>query len=317
MAQLEATQLAPAVIARMDDCSDPRFKQVMSALVTHLHAFALEVDLKPEEWMSAIQFLTAAGKMCDEKRQEFILLSDTLGLSMLVVAMEQARGAKAAQAAGAATAAATSGATPVSATEATVQGPFYWEGAPEMAPGSDITAGASGEPAWHSGRVTGTDGLPVAGCVLDIWSGDGEGMYDMQHGADAGMRLRARIRTDAQGRYRFWAIKPSYYPVPDDGPAGAMLRRMARHPNRPGHIHMMVYAPGYRKLTTHLFVSDSPYLDSDVVFGVRDSLIVDYERHPPGSSAPDGRTMDRTWHSASFDFKLVPEVAKAIAKAAA
>ena len=303
MAQLEATQLAPAVIARMDDCTDARFKQVMSALVTHLHAFALEVDLEPDEWMAAIEFLTAAGKMCDDKRQEFILLSDTLGLSMLVVAMEQARGKKAALAAGSSIA----GATPSTATEATVQGPFYWEGAPEMALGSDITAGAPGEPAWHSGRVTGTDGQPIAGCVLDIWSGDGEGRYDMQYGADAGMRLRARIRADAEGRYRFWSIKPSYYPVPDDGPAGAMLRRMARHPNRPGHIHMMVEAKGYQKLTTHLFVSDSPYLDSDVVFGVRDSLIVDYARHPPGS-APDGRTLSQPWHSASFDFKLVPTV---------
>ncbi len=301
--QLEATELAPAVIARMDDCTDPRFKQVMSALVTHLHAFAREVDLKPDEWMAAIEFLTAAGKLCDDKRQEFILLSDTLGLSMLVVAMEQARGKKAAAAAGAPTAGATT------ATEATVQGPFYWDNAPEMPLGADITAGAPGEPAWHSGRVTGTDGLAVAGCVLDIWSGDGEGRYDMQYGADAGMRLRARIRTDADGRYRFWSIKPAYYPVPDDGPAGQMLRRMARHPNRPGHIHTMVAAKGYRKLTTHLFVSDSPYLDSDVVFGVRDSLIVDYTRHPADSTAPDGRVMDRPWHSASFDFRLVPEAA--------
>ncbi|MEO6407871.1 MAG: dioxygenase [Burkholderiaceae bacterium] len=302
MAQLESTQLAPAVIARMDDCADARFKRVMSSLVTHLHAFALEVDLMPDEWMAAIEFLTAAGKMCDDKRQEFILLSDTLGLSMLVVAMDQERGKQAAQAAGARTA----GATP--ATEATVQGPFYWEGAPEVPLGADITAGAPGEPAWYSGRVTGTDGLAVADCVIDIWSGDGEGMYDMQYGADAGMRLRARIRTDAEGRYRFWSIKPSYYPVPDDGPVGGMLRRMGRHPNRPGHIHTMVYAPGYQKLTTHLFVSDSPYLDSDAVFGVRDSLIVDYTRHPPGA-APDGRTMSQPWHSASFDFKLVPTIA--------
>ena len=307
--QLEATQLAPAVIARMDDCTEPRFKQVMSALVTHLHAFALEVDLLPDEWMATIEFLTAAGKMCDDKRQEFILLSDTLGLSMLVVAMEQARGTKAAQADGASTA----GATP--ATEATVQGPFFWPGAPEFALGDDITQGAPGEPAWYSGLVAGTDGRPVANCRLDIWSGDGDGMYDMQFGADAPMRLRGSLHTDADGRYRFWSIKPSYYPVPDDGPVGGMLRRMGRHPNRPGHIHMMLSAPGYQRLITHLFVSDSPYLDSDAVFGVRNSLIVDYARHLPGT-APDGRTMTQTWHSASFDFKLVPTVAPVAVTAA-
>ena len=307
MPQHEAVELAQAVIGRMADCPDPRFKQVMTALVEHLHAFAREVELTPDEWMTTVQFLTATGKMCDDKRQEFILLSDTLGLSMLVVAMEQARGATH-QAASV-----SAGATP--ATEATVQGPFFWPGAPEFALGDDITQGAPGEPAWYSGSVTGTDGRPVANCRLDIWSGDGDGMYDMQFGADAPMRLRGSIHTDADGRYRFWSIKPSYYPVPDDGPVGGMLRRMGRHPNRPGHIHIMLSAPGYQRLITHLFVSDSPYLDSDAVFGVRDSLIVDYERHPPGSSAPDGRTMDRTWHSASFDFKLVPDAARPPVKA--
>lgn len=293
MAQLEADDLAQAVIDRMADCPDPRFKQVMSALVRHLHAFAREVDLTPDEWMTGIQFLTATGKMCDEKRQEFILLSDTLGLSMLVVAMEQARGARAVRTAAAAP------------TEATVQGPFYWPGSPEFPLGADITEGAPGEPAYYTGRVTDTAGQPIANCCLDIWSGDGEGVYDMQRGADAGMRLRGRIHTDADGRYRFWSIKPAYYPVPDDGPVGGMLHRMGRHPNRPGHIHMMVYAPGYQRLTTHLFVSDSPYLDSDAVFGVRDSLVVDYARHEAGA-APDGRVMKQPYFTAGYDFKLAP-----------
>jgi hydroxyquinol 1,2-dioxygenase len=297
MAQHEADELAQAVIARMADSPNPRFKQIMTALVEHAHAFVREVELTPEEWMTGIQFLTATGKNCDEKRQEFILLSDTLGISMLVVAVDQMKGARAVQAqvqAGAAT-----------PTEATVQGPFYWEGAPVLALGSDIGDGMPGEPAYYSGRVTDTAGKPIAGCCVDVWSGDGEGVYDMQLGEEAGMRLRARFHTDAQGNYRFWSIKPTFYPVPDDGPVGEMLHAMGRHPNRPGHIHMMVYAPGYQRLTTHLFVSDSPYLDSDAVFGVRDSLIVDFTRHIAGA-APDGRTLDKPYYTAGYDFKLMP-----------
>jgi hydroxyquinol 1,2-dioxygenase len=300
MLQLEAGELAQAVIARMADSPNPRFKEIMASLVKHAHAFVQDVQLTPEEWMTGIQFLTATGKMCDDKRQEFILLSDTLGISMLVVAIEQAKGARAAQALAAAGGA--------KATEATVQGPFYWEGSPEVALGGDIGQDVPGEPAYYTGRVTDTAGKPIPHCCLDVWSGDGDGIYDMQMGEDAGMRLRARFRTDAQGNYHFWSIKPTYYPVPDDGPVGDMLRGMGRHPNRPGHIHMMVYAPGFQRLTTHLFVSDSPYLDSDAVFGVRDSLIVDFAQHPPGT-APDGRKLDKPYHSAHYDFTLVPAAA--------
>jgi len=293
MAQLEydTLSLTDAVIARLDDCQDPRFKQVMSSLVRHLHAFARDVDLQADEWIAAIGFLTACGQACDEKRQEFILLSDTLGLSMLVVALAHARTLKG-----------RSGAT--QPTDATVQGPFYWEGAPEMPLGSDIAPGVAGEPALYSGRVTDLEGRPLAGALLDVWSGDGEGVYDMQR-EDGGMRARARIRTDNEGRYWFWSIRPTYYPVPTDGPVGVMLRKMGRHPNRPGHIHMKVSAPGHHDVTTHLFVKDSPYLDSDAVFGVRDSLIVEYERCPPGT-AVDGRRMDQPYHVAHYDFRLIP-----------
>jgi hydroxyquinol 1,2-dioxygenase len=246
--------------------------------------------------MAAIQFLTAVGKKCDDKRQEFILLSDTLGISMLVVQLEQARRSAKALAD-------TSASSPP--TEATVQGPFYWVGAPELALGSDIGKGMPGEPAYYSGRVTDTHGRPIARCCVDVWSGDGEGVYDMQKDGAAGMQLRARFFTDVDGRYRFWSIKPTYYPVPDDGPVGDMLRAMGRHPNRPGHIHMMVYRDGYVPLTTHLFAADSPYLDSDAVFGVRDSLIVPYEKHAAGK-APDGRMIDKPFYSASYDFALAP-----------
>ena len=298
MAQLEAQDLAQAVIDRMADCKEPRFKEVMSALVKHAHAFVREVQLAPDEWMAAIQFLTATGRMCDEKRQEFILLSDTLGISMLVVAIEQAKGAAALK----------DRPDLQGATEATVQGPFFWEGAPKLELGADIGEGNAGEPAYYHGRVTDTAGKPVANCTMDVWSGDGDGFYDMQKGPDAGMALRAQFRTDKNGNYRFWSIKPSYYPVPADGPVGGMLHRMGRHPNRPGHMHMMLNATGHERLITHIFVSDSPYLDSDAVFGVRNSLIVDFPAHQPGK-APDGRAMSKTYYTAKYDFKLVPSAA--------
>jgi hydroxyquinol 1,2-dioxygenase len=296
MSQHQTTDITEAVLDRLAADADPRFKQIISAVVKHAHALVREVDLKPEEWMAAIQFLTRVGQTCDAKRQEFILLSDTLGISMLVVQLEQAR--RSAQA----LADASASARP---TEATVQGPFYWEGSPVLPLGSDIGAGMPGEPAYYSGRITDTHGRPLAGVCLDVWSGDGEGVYDMQMGDDAGMRLRARFHTDADGRYHFWSIKPSYYPVPDDGPVGDMLRAMGRHPNRPGHIHMMVYRDGFVPVTTHLFAADSPYLDSDAVFGVRDSLIVHFDAHAPGT-APDGRVMAAPYHSAGYDFVLAP-----------
>lgn len=292
-------ELTQAALQRLEGAADPRFAQVMTSLITHLHAFIREVDLKPDEWMRGIEFLTATGQACDPKRQEFILLSDTLGASMMVVMLDQLRAAREAQQAGAAGDVAV---TPT--TEATVQGPYYWAGAPEMPCGADIAQGTPGEPTFYSGRVTDTRGQPIAGALLDIWSGDGEGVYDMQV-EGAGMAARARIRTDAEGRYWFWSIRPSYYPVPVDGPVGRMLDGMGRHPNRPGHIHMMVSAPAHVPVTTHLFVAGSPYIDSDAVFGVRPSLIVDFEPHPAGT-APDGRALDTPYWSAHYDFHLQP-----------
>jgi len=292
MAQLEVSDFAQAVIDRMGDSKDPRFKQIMSSLVKHAHAFAREVDLTPDEWMAGIQFLTACGQKCDEKRQEFILLSDTLGISMLVVALEQARGAKALA----------DRPADERPTEATVQGPFFWPGAPQKELGADIGAG-HGEPTLYHGRVTDTQGKPLANCEVDVWSGDEGGLYDMQKGDE--MQLRAQFRTDQDGNYRFWSIKPTFYPVPGDGPVGAMLDRMGRHLNRPGHMHMMLNAPGHERLVTHIFVKDSPYLDSDAVFGVRNSLIVDFPKHQPGK-APDGREMKQPYYTAKYDFRLVP-----------
>ncbi|MEJ8826520.1 dioxygenase [Variovorax humicola] len=288
-----ATQsLTDEVIARLEGCTDARFKEVMTSLVRHVHDFVRSVDLTGDEWMQAIQFLTATGKACTDKRQEFILLSDTLGVSMLVVALAQARASEA-----------PAGATP--ATEATVQGPYYWAGAPERPLGYDIGEGVPGEPALYTGRVTDTDGCPLAGAVLDVWSGDGEGVYDMQMEGSGQMRARGVFRTDAQGRFWLWSIRPSFYPIPMDGPVGRMIERMGRDPNRPGHIHMIVSAEGHVPVTTHLFVADSPYIESDIVFGVRESLIVPFEQHAPGTAA-DGRAMSKPYWSAHYDFRLAP-----------
>lgn len=295
----QINDLTAAVLRTFENCGDERYKTIMSAVVRHLHALVREVDLTPDEWMAAIQFITRVGQTCDEQRQECILLSDTLGVSMTVVQLEQARRSAKALA---------DPERKVMPTEATVQGPFYWVGAPVLPAGSDIGKGMPGEPAFYSGTVRDTHGRPIANCCLDVWSGDGEGVYDMQmgdFGDGKGMRLRARFHTDAQGRYHFWSVKPTYYPIPMDGPVGEMINKMGRHPNRPGHIHAMVYADGYVPVTTHLFPADSPYLDSDVVFGVRNSLIVPWEKHAPGT-APDGRRMEQPYHSAVYDFHLAP-----------
>ena len=295
--ETSAQDLPAAVIARMANCQDPRFKHLMSALIKHIHAFAREVQLTPDEWMTAIQFLTATGQKCDDKRQEFILLSDTLGLSMQVVAIAQAK----------AIAANPNSAAATPATEATVQGPFFFEGAPKLPLGSDLKGDMTGEPARYSGRVTDLAGKPVANCAVDVWSSDTEGFYDVQKGADVPMHLRAQFHTDADGRYHYWSVKPAKYPVPIDGPGGQMLLAMGRHPFRPGHMHMMLRAQGYAPLVTHLFDRESEYLDSDAVFGVRESLIVDFKKHAAGK-APDGRELKGPWLSCDYDFKLVPSV---------
>ncbi|WP_254209433.1 dioxygenase [Burkholderia multivorans] len=236
-------------IARMRPKNE-RFGVVMTSLIRHLHNFVRDVELTGEEWMTAIQFLTKAGQMCTDKRQEFILLSDTLGVSILVDAINNR--------------------FPDGASEQTVLGPYYWEGAPQLPMGSDLAKGVVGEPCFYSGRMLTLDGQPIEGALLDIWSGDGEGNYDMQLESDE-MRARGRLTTGADGKYWFRSIKPFYYPVPTDGPVGAMLEAMGRHPNRPGHIHFIVSAPGYKTVITHLFPSDTPYLDSDAVFGVKDA----------------------------------------------
>jgi hydroxyquinol 1,2-dioxygenase len=285
MREFNEKSITQAVIDRLAQSDDPRFKRVMASLVTHLHDFVRDVKLTEAEWMGAIQFLTDVGQTCTEKRQEFILLSDTLGVSVLVITLNHPADEGSA--------------------ESTVLGPFYWEGAPDLPRGSNLAVGVKGEPTFYSGRVLGAGGRPLENALLDIWSGDGDGDYDMQIPGETGMKARGRIRTDAQGRYWFRSIRPTFYPVPTDGPVGRMLRKMGRHPNRPGHIHMIVSAPDHRPVTTHLFVAGSQYLDSDAVFGMKESLVTQFERHPPGV-APDGERMEVPYYTVNYDFKLRP-----------
>jgi hydroxyquinol 1,2-dioxygenase len=292
MAQYNETTVTQAVVDSLANCSDPRFKKVMTSLIEHLHAFVREVDLTEAEWAAAVQFLMETGKGSTPRRNEFVLLSDTLGVSMLVVQLAHARKS-----------ATLKGAT--EATEATVEGPFYWQGAPDVPLGANLAEGVPGEPALYYGRVTDIEGRPLAGALLDVWSGDGEGNYDVQLSDPPTMRARGRLRTDNEGRYYFWSIKPTAYPIPDDLTAGTMLRKMGRKNWRPGHLHVMVSADRHVPLTTHLFVADSKYLDTDAVFAVRNSLIVDFEKHPPGK-AMDGRVMKTPYHVAHYDFRLAP-----------
>ena len=277
------TDLTQRVLEKVAAAPDPRFRAIMTSLVRHLHDFVRETKLTQAEWMTAIQFLTATGQKCDDRRQEFILLSDTLGVSMLVDAISHRM--------------------PKGATESTVLGPFYVQGAPELPNGTDIAAGESGVPTYVSGRVTDSSGHPIAGATLDVWQTDDNGFYDVQRPQRGGMRMRGKFRTGAEGRYCFRTTKPVSYPLPTDGPVGQMLDRMGRHPYRPAHVHFIVSAPGYEAVTTHVFVAGDPYIDSDAVFGVKPSLVIDFREQGPGQT-PDGGRSDQPFCSVEFDFGL-------------
>jgi len=285
MREFDEKSITEAVIGRLSESDDPRFKRIMTSLITHLHDFVREVNLSESEWLTAIQFLTDVGQTCTDKRQEFILLSDTLGVSVLVITLNHP--------------------ADMGSAESTVLGPFYWEGAPDLARGSNLAEGVKGDPAFYSGRVLGENGRPLENAQLDIWSGDGDGNYDMQIPGETGMKARGRIRTDAEGRYWFRSIRPTFYPVPTDGPVGRMLRKMGRHPYRPGHIHMIVSAPGHWPVTTHLFVAGSQYLDSDAVFGMKESLVTQFDRHPAGVG-PYGKHVETPFYTVTYDFRLRP-----------
>ena len=286
MRNIDQHTITAAVIARLDHCEDPRLKQLLESLVTHLHDFVRDVKLTEAEWMQGIEFLTATGQMCDAKRQEFILLSDTLGVSMLTVALNQAK--------------------PAGATEATVFGPFHVDDAPVVPQSADIAVGAPGMPLFVEARVRSLAGGSIAGAEVDVWQADEEGLYDVQR-PELGDARRARgvLRTDAEGVVRFRSIVPTAYPVPTDGPVGRMLVATGRHPWRPAHVHFLIRAEGYQPLTTHIFREPDPYLDSDVVFGVRSSLIGKFVEHAAGR-APDGSTVDGPFMTLHQEFVLAP-----------
>lgn len=281
MRDLNEHTLTDEVISRFQGAKDPRVKQISEALARHLHAFVREVEPTQQEWESAIDFLTRAGHMCDDKRQEFILLSDALGVSMLVDAINHRM--------------------PEGVTESTVLGPFYVEGAKAYPPGADITENTEGTPMLIQGSVRGQNGEPIANAHLNIWQSDGEGFYDVQH-LDS-LALRGQFHADENGNFSCWTVRPAAYPIPDDGPVGNMLRAQGRHPYRPAHVHFMIQAPGHQKLVTHVFANGDKYLDSDVVFGVKNSLIRDFEMHEPGT-APDGRKMEQPYACLHYDFTL-------------
>ncbi|WLH14780.1 dioxygenase [Pseudomonas hefeiensis] len=269
---------AQVVNTRIGDGTDVRFRTIMTSLVEHLHAFIKEVEITDAEWGEAIDFLTRTGQMCSEHRQEFILLSDTLGVSMLVDAINHRR--------------------PSGATENTVLGPFHVCDAPIRRMGETITLEGKGESCLFQGRVVDLHGNPIAQATIDVWSDNPEGFYDVQQ-PDLQPRWnnRGRFITGDDGRYCFIGIKPVSYPIPDDGPVGQMLARLGRHPWRPAHMHFLVTAPGLRRIVTHTFVANDPYLESDTVFGVKNTLVQHFRRCAEANTE---------WQ-AEFDFVMVPE----------
>ena len=287
MREFTEDTLTEAVIARLTGAKDPRFARIMESAVRHLHAFAREVELTEDEWFEGIRFLTAVGQNCDAKRQEFILLSDILGLSMMVVAMNHK--------------------TAPGATEATVIGPFFTHGARELEYGADLRSGATvkGEDCWVGGRVLSVEGTPIPGATLDIWQAKADGVYDIQD-PNAPLELRGRVRANAKGEYGFKTYKPCLYGVPTDGPVGALLTAMGRHPMRPAHMHAIVSAPGYQQVITHVFVAGDPYLDSDVVFAVKDSLVGHWKKVESADEAAS-LGMPNPFLKLDFDFHLSPE----------
>jgi len=273
-----------AVLERMTDCPDPRLRQVMESVVRHLHAVVKEVEPTMEEWFQAVRFLTATGQICDDKRQEWILLSDTLGVSMLVDAINNRKHQ--------------------GGTESTVLGPFHVACAPRVEMGESIARDGKGEPAFIEGRVLDADGKPVEGAELDVWQASDDGFYDIQQpDVQPEMNLRGRFTTGADGRFWFWTVKPSPYPIPTDGPVGRMLDSLGRHPYRPAHIHFIVSAPGYDAVTTHLFVEGGDYLDSDAVFGVKDSLVVPFRQVTDEGEIGEAGAAGPFWRT-DFDFTL-------------
>ena len=280
---LRESMLTEEVLRSFAATPDTRIRDLLQSLVRHTHDFVRENCLTESEWEAAIDFLRRCGDITSDNRQEFILLSDVLGISMQTVNVNQTAVA--------------------GATEPTVFGPFFIEGAPRIELGGDIAQGAHGEPCWVQGKVTSTRGNPIAGARIEVWEADDEGFYDVQRD-DHATAGRGHLYTDAAGRFRFWGITPTPYPIPHDGPVGEMLATTLRSPMRAAHLHFMVSAPGHRRLVTHIFVAEDELLATDAVFGVKQSLVLTFERHPIGTPTPDGRLISSTWSEVTFDIVL-------------
>ncbi len=287
MPQFNDTELTAAVIRSFEETPNPRAKFLMEELVKSLHDFVRKTDLGFDEWAYAIDFLTRVGQKCSASRQEFILLSDVLGVSMLVDAVNHRERE--------------------GATETTVLGPFYVGEHKPMPHGADISAKLGGERMFVQSRVTDLEGKPLAGAAIDVWHADDDGYYDSQRPdyETQGPSSRARFITDADGRFFFRTILPCSYPIPTDGPVGEMILQVRRHAYRPAHIHFLVDAPGYEPLVTHVFIEGDKYLDSDVVFGVKDDLVSRVERRTD-RAMPDGTPAAAPWHLMTYEFRMKP-----------
>lgn len=280
-----ADDITAEVLARFSGTSDPRLRQIMLGLINHLHAFVKEVQLTEAEWFKAIEILTEAGKMCSDKRQEFILFSDTLGVSMVVDLIDHGK--------------------PDGATESTVFGPFHRLGAPELPAGGNIAdRDTTGIPTLVSGRVLDLDGKPISGALLDVWQTQTSGLYDAQDESLDGLHMRGKFRSDSEGRYLIRTVRPVNYPIPSDGPVGRMLKATGRHPWRPAHIHFVVSADGYEPVTTHIFDRTDEYLQSDAVFAVKDTLVCDFTRHETPDAEATKLGITGPYLRAQFDFRL-------------
>lgn len=279
--------LVRLVLDSFEGTPDPRLKELIQGVVRHLHAFLRDVRPTEAEWKQGIDALTAIGHITDERRQEFVLLSDVLGASMQTIAINNEAYAD--------------------ATEATVFGPFFVEDAPRVELGGDVAGSATGQPCWVEGTVRDTHGRPVPGARLEVWEADADGFYDVQYGDDR-VAGRGHLLADDEGGYRFWAVTPTPYPIPHDGPVGALLAATGRSPMRAAHLHFMVSAPGLRTLVTHVFVRGDELLARDSVFGVKESLVKDVVEQPPGTPTPDGRDVGgASWARTRFDIVLAPE----------
>jgi hydroxyquinol 1,2-dioxygenase len=282
MAYVTEENLTSVVLERWEDIPDPRLREIMQSAIRHLHAFVREVEPSNAEWFAAIEFLTKTGQLCTGKRQEFILASDVLGVSMLVDAINNRADA---------------GATP-----STVEGPFHIPGAPHIANGESMAKDAPGVPCYVTGTVRGLDGKPIAGAELDLWQTDGEGLYEDQRGSEEPW-MRGVYRTEADGSFYIRTVAPISYTIPMDGTVGALISRTNISHMRPAHIHFAISAPGYLDLVTHLFQKGDEWIENDVVYGVKEPLIVEFVKKPPGKT-PNGDIVGTPFYEVKYDFVL-------------